>query len=66
MKTSQNTKIYNYLAKGKSLTPIQALDKFGCFRLASRINDLRKQGYTIFTDKVTKNKKTFASYKMVK
>lgn len=63
---SQNTKIFNYLATGKSLTPIQALNKFGCFRLASRINDLRKQGHIIFTDSVTKNKKTFASYTLIK
>jgi hypothetical protein len=61
---SQNQRILNYLQKGKSLTPITALTKFGCFRLAARISDLRKEGYTIHTDIITKNKKTFASYKM--
>jgi hypothetical protein len=61
---SQNERILNYLQKGKSLTPITALTKFGCFRLAARISDLRKQGHTIHTDTITKNKKTFASYKM--
>lgn len=63
MKT-QNQKILSYLKSGKSLTPITALNKFGCFRLAARISDLRKDGHSIFTDTITKNKKTFASYKM--
>ena len=63
---SQNTKILNYLSKGRVLTPIQALEKFGCFRLAARISDLRKQGHTIFTDSVKKNNKTFAGYRLSK
>ncbi len=39
---------------------------FGCFRLAARIADLRNQGYTIWTDYVTVNNKTFAAYKLSK
>lgn len=62
MKT-QTERILNHLKQGKGLTPITALNKFGCFRLAARIADLRKDGHTIFTDNVTKNGKTFASYK---
>jgi hypothetical protein len=30
-----------------SITQIQALFDLGCMRLASRISDLRQQGYTI-------------------
>lgn len=63
---SQNTKILNYLSKGKVLTPLQALNKFGCFRLAARIADLRKQGHTIFTESVKLNNKTFAGYRLSK
>ena len=44
---SQNQKILDYLLSGKSLTPISALNKFGCFRLSARINDLRKKGHNI-------------------
>lgn len=62
MKT-QTQKILQHLQSGKPLTPITALKKFGCFRLAARISDLRKDGHTIFTETVTKNKKTFASYR---
>lgn len=65
-KKTQNEQILTYLSKGKGLTPIDALNKFGCFRLAARISDLRTQGYTIWTNTVTKNGKTFASYKMTK
>ena len=65
-KKTQSEQILTYLSKGKGLTPIDALNKFGCFRLAARISDLRTQGYTIWTETVTKNGKTFASYKMTK
>lgn len=64
MAKSQNEQILTYLSKGKGLTPIDALNKFGCFRLAARISDLRSQGHTIWTQSVTKNGKTFASYKL--
>lgn len=62
MKT-QSQKILTYLKSGKGLTPLTALKKFGCLRLAARIADLRKDGHTIFTDNVTKDGKTFASYR---
>lgn len=61
---SQNQQIEKYLSKGYSLNSIQALTKFGCFRLAARIADLRNQGLNIATKNVTKNGKTFASYKL--
>lgn len=40
---SQNKRILAYLLKGKRITSIEALVKFGCMRLASRISDLRNQ-----------------------
>lgn len=61
---SQNKQILNYLLKGKKLTPIDALEKFGCFRLSARILDLRKEGYEIITENITKQGKTFAQYSM--
>ncbi len=63
---TQTQKIYEYLKTGKRLTAIEALKMFGCFRLAARIADLRNQGYTIWTDYVTVNNKTFAAYKLSK
>lgn len=47
MKT-QNEMILKHLQTHKrGLTAMQALDKFGCMRLASRISDLRRMGYDI-------------------
>ena len=62
---SQNKQIADYLNKGKKLTTIDALNKFGCFRLASRINDLRNDGMKIST-KIIKleNKKQIAQYSL--
>lgn len=62
---TQNQQIKSYLEKGKSITPLQALNKFGCFRLAARISDLRNDGLNIATKIITKDGKTFASYRLV-
>lgn len=65
MKKTQNELILDYLQKGKSITPLDALNKFGCFRLAARISDLRKDGLNIATNYVTKEGKNYASYRLV-
>jgi len=60
---SQNQQIKSYLEKGKKLTPIDALNKFGCFRLAARIADLRNDGMNIVTKTIKlENKKQIAQY----
>ncbi len=62
---TQNQQIANYLSKGKAITPIQALNKFNCFRLAARISDLRNDGLKIITKIVTKEGKSYASYSII-
>jgi hypothetical protein len=62
---NQKQQIANYLSKGKAITPIDALNKFGCFRLAARIADLRNEGVNIATKIVTKQGKSYASYRIV-
>lgn len=62
---SQNQQILAYLKQGKSLTPLQALTKFGCFRLAARVADLRNDGVNIKTKRMTVSGKTFASYSII-
>ena len=60
---SQNKQIADYLNKGKKLTPIDALNKFGCFRLAARIAELRNDGMNIVTNTIKlENKKQIAQY----
>jgi len=47
---SQADMILTRLRLGYSITPIEALKLFGCFRLAARIGELREAGYTIHTE----------------
>jgi hypothetical protein len=44
---SQNKMILAHMMGGKRITALEALNLFGCLRLASRINDLRNQGFII-------------------
>ena len=41
--------ILSALKKGQKLTPLDALRRFGCFRLGARIHELRSKGYAIET-----------------
>ena len=61
---SQNAKILDYMKSKKSITPLEALNLFGCFRLSGRIYDLKKEGHNIKAKLVTKNGKTFAKYSL--
>ncbi|NTE96722.1 helix-turn-helix domain-containing protein [Agrobacterium tumefaciens] len=45
--------ILKWLQSGNRITPTQALNKFGCFRLGARIYDLRRDGHNIMRDIVT-------------
>lgn len=44
---SQREAIARYLKAGKSLTALEALQKFGCMRLGARIYELKKAGARI-------------------
>lgn len=41
---TQCNRILAHLKKGLTITSLEALQMFGCMRLASRISDLRKRG----------------------
>jgi hypothetical protein len=58
--------ILDYLRSGKSISPLEALEKFGCFRLGGRVYDLKKLGHNITTEIVERNGKRFASYSLSK
>ena len=51
--TSQCDMIIAWLKKGYSITQLEALKMFGCFRLASRVHDLRERGYNIKACRIT-------------
>lgn len=59
----QTEAIKQYLDAGNSITAIEALNKFGCFRLASRIHDLKTEGYVVDKIMITgENNKRYAQY----
>jgi len=45
----QTERILRHLRDHGSLSSLEAMQEYGCMRLASRINDLRNQGYQIET-----------------
>lgn len=61
---SQSAHILAYLREGHSLTPLEALNRFDCFRLGARIWDLKREGHDILTEMVEVNGKRVASYRL--
>lgn len=61
---TQNDLVLEHLIDGKSITPLDALNLYGCFRLGARVNDLRKQGYDIRTEMIKDGRKRYARYFM--
>lgn len=64
---TQKANIRKHLEEGKSITPLEALKLYGCFRLAAQIFILKDEGMDIQTEmiKVGKNKRC-AKYTLVK
>lgn len=58
---SQCLEIQRHLSKGHTLTPLQALRKFGCMRLSGRILELRER-WPIKTEMVRIGGKRVARY----
>ena len=44
---TQTERVHEYLKRNDGITPIEALNRLGIFRLASRISDLKKEGVDI-------------------
>jgi hypothetical protein len=63
---SQNDRILCYLATGKPLTPLVALQRFGCFRLGARIWELKQQRHPIKSRLVKRGGARVAEYRLVR
>ena len=66
---NQNNKtqrLIAYILSGKPITAIEAVERFGVMRLASRIFELREAGHVIDSKKVDKNGVKFVQYRLVK
>ena len=50
---TQCQRLLKYLVKHKSITPIEAWNRLGIYRLSGRIYDLKEMGYGIETSKTT-------------
>lgn len=68
---TQASQILDYLLNHpEGITPLEALEKFGCFRLGARIHDIRNgntpsgKAYPVETINETKGGKTYARYKV--
>ena len=50
---SQKQRILEYLLEGNTITPLEALSKFGSFRLGARIADIKEMGYDVKSRYIT-------------
>ena len=60
---SQEILVRDALQQGKVITPIDALESFGVFRLAAVVHKLRQQGMEIITYTDPENR-NYAQYSM--
>lgn len=60
----QRKLILRELIEGNKVSPLSALRDFGCMRLASRIYELREQGYLIVSDERNQKGKRYCVYRM--
>ena len=67
---SQNLRIKKHLESGRSLTALDGLHLFNCFRLGARIHNLKGQGLNIETEMITiisdGKEKRIAKYSLAK
>jgi hypothetical protein len=50
---TQTDAIQAHLLAGHCLDPMTALTRFGCFRLAARVAEIRERGHPVLTRRVT-------------
>lgn len=63
---SQDAAVLQDLKRGHVITPMIALRRYGCFRLAARIHRLRSRGHKITTTIIESGGRRFAQYRLAK
>jgi len=58
----QTELITAHLRRHRSITPLQALRRYGVFRLAARIHEMKGAGFPVRNAGETRNGKKFARY----
>lgn len=61
---TQKQAILTHLQTVGAITPLEGLQRYGCFRLGARIADLKADGVAIKTQMVKENGKRFARYEL--
>lgn len=61
--SSQSQQILEHLQQHGSITPLEALQDYGCMRLGARILELR-QRFNIVTETEKRNGKRYARYRL--
>lgn len=61
---TQRDRILAHLLRGDSITPIDALNLYGCFALSQRVGELKRMGHDIETVPVANGRKRYASYRL--
>ena len=56
--STQCDRIIDYITRNGSITALEAMESLGVMRLASRINDLRRSGFSIASETI-KSKNRF-------
>ena len=59
---TQTEIVARHLKAGGTLTSLEALQQYGCARLASRIDELRRMGFDIETRLERRGRKRYARY----
>jgi len=59
---TQNEAIYDYLKRGHSLTPLQALNRFGTMKLATRIGEIEQRKCVQVDREIVHNTRTKKHY----
>ena len=61
---NQTNRILRHLKSGRGITPLSALTRFGCMRLAARIEEMRQEGIQVRSRTLRRNGKRFACYSL--
>ena len=63
---TQHAAILHAFERGARLTPMDALSRFGCMRLAARVHDMRMAGLDVRSRLVERGGKQVSMYWLVK
>ena len=63
-KANQQWRILDHLIRNRTISPLEALEMYGCYRLGARIYDLRQAGIKIKTIRKQNDEKSWAEYRL--